>query len=391
MHTTLQEDGIDQSGAWRGKSFHHATDNNFGKALITLLKDQKISSVTDLGCGTGDYVKRIAGSAISVQGFDGNPKTAELDVSGGLCVGPVDLTKERTWKMTDAAMSFEVAEHIPAQFEDKFVDNLVSSARDLVILSWAVPGQGGEGHVNGKTAVAVNQKMKERGWEKNKGFTSKLQSSATLPWIRANVQVFIKEEGRIDQNGAWRGKSFHHVTDDNFGKALITLLKDQKISSVTDLGCGTGDYVKRIAGSAISVQGFDGNPKTTELDVSGGLCVGPVDLTKKRTWNMTDAAMSIEVAEHIPAQFEDNFMDNLVSSARDLVILSWAVPGQRGEGHVNGKTAVAVNQNMKERGWEKNEGFTSQLQSSATLPWIRANVQVYTKRSFHEEITLQLP
>ena len=204
------------------------------------------------------------------------------------------------------------------------------------------------------------------------------------------MHTTLQEDG-IDQSGAWRGTSFHHATDNNFGKALITLLKDQKISSVTDLGCGTGDYVKRIAGSAISVQGFDGNPKTTELDVSGGLCVGPVDLTKKRTWNMTDAAMSIEVAEHIPAQFEDNFMDNLVSSARDLVILSWAVPGQRGEGHVNGKTAVAVNQNMKERGWEKNEGFTSQLQSSATLPWIRANVQVYTKRSFHEEITLQLP
>ena len=94
--------------------------------------------------------------------------------------------------MTDAAMSIEVAEHIPAQFEDKFVDNLVSSARDLVILSWAVPGQGGEGHVNGKTAEAVNQKMKERGWEKNERFTSQLQRNATLPWIRANVQVFTK-------------------------------------------------------------------------------------------------------------------------------------------------------------------------------------------------------
>ena len=192
MHTTLQEDGIDKSGAWTGKSFHHMTDDNFGTALITLLKELKISSVTDLGCGTGDYVKRIAGAAISVQGFDGNPTTAELDVSGGLCVGPVDLTKERTWNMTDAAMSIEVAEHIPAQFEDKFVDNLVSSARYLVILSWAEPGQGGEGHVNGKTAVAVNQKMKERGWEKNEGFTCQLQSSANLPWIRANVQVFTK-------------------------------------------------------------------------------------------------------------------------------------------------------------------------------------------------------
>ena len=63
---TLLEDGIDQSGAWRGKSFHHMTDDNFGTALVTFLKEQKISSVPDLGCGTGDYVKRIAEARIAV-------------------------------------------------------------------------------------------------------------------------------------------------------------------------------------------------------------------------------------------------------------------------------------------------------------------------------------
>ena len=53
------------------------------------------------------------------------------------------------------------------------------------------------------------------------------------------------------------------------------------------------------------------HPCTDELDTSGGLCTGPVDLTKERGWNATDAAMSIEVAEHIPAQFEANFVNNL--------------------------------------------------------------------------------
>ena len=61
----------------------------------------------------------------------------------------------------------------------------------------------------------------------------------------------------------------------------------------------------------ISAHGFDGNPNTKELDVSGGLCVGPIDLTEERTWNVTDAAMSIEVAEHIPEQFVANFVKNL--------------------------------------------------------------------------------
>ena len=95
--------------------------------------------------------------------------------------------------MTDAAMSIEVAEHIPAQFEDQFVNNLIGSARDLVILSWAVPGQGGEGHVNGKTGEAVRGVMKKHGWEKNEAFTHRLQIGSTLPWLKANVQVFRKK------------------------------------------------------------------------------------------------------------------------------------------------------------------------------------------------------
>ena len=183
---------ISKSGAWKGTLFHHKVDERFGTALVTLLRDRNITSMTDLGCGTGGYIKQMAEARIFAHGFDGNPNTQELDVSGGLCVGPIDLTEERTWNLTDAAMSIEVAEHIPARFEDKFVSNLVSSARELVILSWGVPGQPGEGHVNGKTAKAVEQKMKGHGWDKDMELTSQLQTAATSPSIRRNVQAFSK-------------------------------------------------------------------------------------------------------------------------------------------------------------------------------------------------------
>ena len=49
------------------------------------------------------------------------------------------------------------------------------------------------------------------------------------------------------------------------------------------------------------------------------------------------------------------------------------------EGHVNGKTAEAVEQKMKERGWEKNDGLTDQLKMGTTVAWIKSNVQVYSK------------
>ena len=91
--------------------------------------------------------------------------------------------------------------------------------------------------------------------------------------------------------------------------------KERKITSVTDFGCGTGVYVKMISEAGMDARGFDGNPSTNELDMSGGLCTGPVNLTEEGAlsswWTATDAAMSMEVAEHIPAQFEANFVNNL--------------------------------------------------------------------------------
>ena len=129
----------------------------------------------------------------------------------------------------------------------------------------------------------------------------------------------------------------------------------------------------------IKTQGFDGNPDTKEWDVSGGLCVGGVDLTKEKSWEMTDAAMSIEVGEHIPAEFEQAFLDNLVSSARSLIFLSWGVPGQPGEGHVHGLLGEDVVKKMNQRGWERNDDLTTLLQNDSTFDWLKKNVQVYTK------------
>ena len=112
-------------------------------------------------------VKMLIYFGIEAYGYDGNPETRKLDTSGGHCIGPVDITSPQSWKETDAAMSIEVAEHIPAHLEEAFLTNLVNSARKLIILSWGTPGQGGQGHVNGQTAEAVEEKMKKRGWRKN--------------------------------------------------------------------------------------------------------------------------------------------------------------------------------------------------------------------------------
>ena len=109
-------------------------------------------------------------------------------------MGPVDITQKKFWDVTDAAMSIEVAEHIPAEYEEAFINNLVNSARHLIFLSWGVPGQGGEGHVNGKLGEDVVKKMNQRGWKRNEDYTKRLQNDAEVEWLKQNVQVFKRNK-----------------------------------------------------------------------------------------------------------------------------------------------------------------------------------------------------
>ena len=168
--------------------------------------------------------------------------------------------------------------------------------------------------------------------------------------------------------------------DEKFGRALILLLKKLNISSLTDLGCGNGGYVNLLANFAgITAYGFDGNPYTNTLDISGGNCIGPIDITSDYLWNQTDVAMSIEVAEHIPAYLEGKFLKNLVGIARKIIILSWDTPGKRGIGQVNGQTAKSVEDKMRHLGWTKNEKHTQYLKNNATYRWLKRNIQVFEK------------
>ena len=84
----------------------------------------------------------------------------------------------------------EVGEHIPAPFEYAFMKNLLKSAGKMVILSWAVLGQGGIGHVNEQTAEQIVQKMRAWGWAKDEILTMDLKTAATIGYIKRNVQVF---------------------------------------------------------------------------------------------------------------------------------------------------------------------------------------------------------
>jgi SAM-dependent methyltransferase len=106
--------------------------------------------------------------------------------------------------------------------------------------------------------------------------------------------------------------------------------------SVCDVGCGRGIWLAVFAEHGVGeVLGIDGEYVSRE-----SLAIDPerfvaADLEAGvPAAGRFDLAVSLEVAEHLPASVSANFIQGLVGLA-PAVLFSAAVPGQGGVGHVN--------------------------------------------------------
>lgn len=135
----------------------------------------------DVGCGTGHLVKTFSDHGILGIGIDGS----EYAVKNKL-VPPVDLfdlrkelTVDKEYRF-DLVISFEVAEHIDPEYADVYLNNLCALG-DTIIMTAAIPGQGGEHHVNEQPAEYWINKFKERGYapdyDKIEMFRQKMQKA----------------------------------------------------------------------------------------------------------------------------------------------------------------------------------------------------------------------
>jgi SAM-dependent methyltransferase len=107
-----------------------------------------VRSVVDFGCGSGVWLAAWQRLVVDdVIGVDGEQARSSLKISAERFLA-ADLRKPiRLGRRFDLAQSLEVAEHLPPQSASVFVETLTTHA-PLILFSAAVPGQGGEHHVN---------------------------------------------------------------------------------------------------------------------------------------------------------------------------------------------------------------------------------------------------
>lgn len=122
------------------------------------------SNVVDIGCGIGTWLKVWQEKGVDVQGVDGKYVNSKQLLIDPKCFTSMDLNSPVPLNKTfDLAESLEVAEHLPEDHADAFVDFLCSLS-SLVMFGAAIPYQGGTHHINEQWPEYWAEKFKKRGW-----------------------------------------------------------------------------------------------------------------------------------------------------------------------------------------------------------------------------------
>ena len=173
---------------------HVPADAGLASLFQTLFSNY---SVLDMGAGIGQYGhyyrQNAVKGAVKYTGVDG---ALNVETFTKNFVRWVDLTvpMPRDIRLHDWVTCLEVGEHIPAEFEHLLFENIFKRNRCGVALSWAVPGQGGHGHINEKNNDAVINIMIQNGYNLHDDITKAGRTVASYYWFRNSFMFFSKND-----------------------------------------------------------------------------------------------------------------------------------------------------------------------------------------------------
>jgi hypothetical protein len=95
---------------------------------------------------------------------------------------------------SDLAVSIEVAEHLSQSKSDTVVDFLTQSA-PVVLFSAAIPGQGGDGHINEQRPAFWRNLFERKGFHLVDAIRPKILFDRDIAsWIRQNLYLYVCQE-----------------------------------------------------------------------------------------------------------------------------------------------------------------------------------------------------
>ena len=164
------------------------------------------------------------------------------------------------------------------------------------------------------------------------------------------------------------------------------LAERDRPTSVLDIGCGHGVYLKYFASQGAErirgVDGIDGRfgylqpEEYTQFDLSQSL-----ELSQT-----FDLVICVEVIARIPANSERILINSVVRHAGKRIVFSGARPGQPGVGHINCRPISHWLDLFAAAGWYPCLFDSLALRSLSTFPWFRSNLVVLTPDRYGDAV-----
>ena len=153
---------------------------------------QKKHPVIDFGCGKGYYIAELAKHRFNVIGIEGTPDIEKISFCKPII--QADISEPFHIEQKGSVLCLEVIEHIPKEKEQQVLENLHNHCNGKLIISWAVKGQGGHGHVNEHDSGYVIPTIEKMGYRYNRIQTDQLrmEGGKDLWWFKKSIYVFDK-------------------------------------------------------------------------------------------------------------------------------------------------------------------------------------------------------
>ena len=203
--------------------------------IVPLVKGEvAIATMLDVGGGKGVWGKVWEEHGVFATVLDGDYVTEPLveDFRPQDLSQPFDLGQR-----FDLVQTLEVAEHLPETSARDFVASIARHG-DIVLFSAAVPGQGGEHHVNEQPLEYWRKLFAEAGYACFDALRPHLRDNKdVMPWYRYNILLFANDAGQARLSDRVLAARTDHVKDDGdlawtLRKALVRVLPRRVVDAI---------------------------------------------------------------------------------------------------------------------------------------------------------------
>jgi len=180
----------------------------------------------------------------------------------------------------------------------------------------------------------------------------------------------------------------HRAGAEQSARVILPLVLDLlHPQSVLDVGCGDGNWLSVFRDLGVGdILGIDGDYVQRDLLQIPSERFRPMDLAKPFSVGRTfDLAVSLEVAEHLPASSATGFVRSLTEAA-PAVLFSAAIPNQGGENHVNEQWPEFWASLFRQNGFVAIDAFRRRVWHNDAVDWWYAqNILLFVRIGVAEQ------